>query len=56
MVAEKAVSDDQRFFTFYTLEEFTAILADNKFSVVRSYKRKFKPEDKTVWLVYFVRA
>ncbi|MFA6603876.1 MAG: class I SAM-dependent methyltransferase [Patescibacteria group bacterium] len=59
-VGEKVVSGPKpgsdRFFSFWQEDELAATLAANRFSVLSKNRRKLFPEDKTVWVLQFVRA
>lgn len=46
----------ERFFAFYTKDEFRKILEANGFEIVEMTKEIENDKDKTVWLCYFVKA
>lgn len=45
-----------RFFSFWQEDELATVLTANHFSVLKKTRRKLFPEDKTVWVLQFVRA
>src|SRR3989338_5138401 len=47
--------DDRRFFAYYSLSEFGAVLNENKFEIL-SMSQSASDSCNTSWLVYFVRS
>ena len=54
-IKEDKAGGIERYFSFYSKDEFEKILSDNGFEIVQSMFRQENNKDKTNWLCFFVR-